>query len=182
MKLSKRTRWLLASPVLFVLLALLSYVIAGPYLAINGIRTLVASEQYGELWRFMDFDQLRESVRPQLQQQIVSGVLDHVGNRESAKTIGEVTALLAKPAIDAIVSPQGIATLLTGSALAQRVTGHVDANGKAHAVDPLKDAQTRFESTRLFTATVANAEGQPVVFEFRRTGLTWKLTGLRLPD
>ncbi len=34
----------------------------------------------------------------------------------------------------------------------------------------------------MFTATVDNAEGQPVVFEFTRSGLSWKLTGLRLPE
>ena len=81
-----------------------------------------------------------------------------------------------------MVSPQGIATLLTGSALARSVTGQVDADGKAHAIDPLENASTRFESISLFTATVRNAEGQPVVFEFRRSGISWKLAGLRLPD
>jgi hypothetical protein len=29
---------------------------------------------------------------------------------------------------------------------------------------------------------VQNAEGQPVVFEFSRTGLAWKLTGIDLPE
>jgi len=27
-----------------------------------------------------------------------------------------------------------------------------------------------------------NAEGQPVVFQFRRSGLAWKLTGIDLPE
>ena len=52
----------------------------------------------------------------------------------------------------------------------------------AQAVDPLKDAKTGYVSPSLFTATVQNAEGQPVVFEFRRDGLVWKLAGLRLPE
>ncbi|MBK6332882.1 MAG: hypothetical protein IPF45_04325 [Thermomonas sp.] len=50
------------------------------------------------------------------------------------------------------------------------------------AVDPLQNATTNFESTSLFTATVETADGKPLVFEFTRTGLAWKLTGLRLPD
>jgi len=58
----------------------------------------------------------------------------------------------------------------------------VEADGKARAADPLEGAKTRFESPSLFTATVPNAEGKPVVFEFHRDGLSWKLAGLRLPD
>ena len=178
---SKRRKWALAA-LIALLLAVLAYVVAGPYLAINGIRNLVAAGAYGELWRFVDFDRLRDSVRPQLQERIARGIVGRVGPSETARTVGDVTALIAQPAIDAMVSPAGIATLLQGSALAHRVTGGADANGDVHGVDPLKDAKTGFVSPSLFTATVLNAEGQPVVFEFRRDGLSWKLAGLRLPE
>ena len=178
---SKKLKWILVI-VIGLLPALFGYAAAGPYLAVNGIRNLVANDQYGELWRFVDFERLRENVRPQLQERIARGILGHVGQGQTGKTVSDVTALIAKPAIDAMVSPQGIATLLTGSALARELTGKVGADGKAHAVDPLEGAQTRFESTSLFTATVANAEGKPVVFEFHRDGLSWKLAGLRLPE
>ena len=62
------------------------------------------------------------------------------------------------------------------------MAGQRDADGKVRASDPLKDARARYESPSLFTATVQNADGKPVVFEFRRDGLTWKLAGLRLPE
>ena len=178
---SKRRKWSLAA-LIALLLVLSSYVVAGPYLAINGIRNLVANGQYGELWRFVDYAQLRQSLGPQLQERIARGVIGHVGNSQTGQAIGEVTSLIAQPAIDAMVSPQGVATLLTGSALARSVTGQVDADGKARAIGPLEDADTRFESASLFTATVRNAEGRPVVFEFRRAGLSWKLAGMRLPE
>ena len=180
MKLTPRTRWLLAGPLLLVLLGALAYTIAGPYLAIRSIRQLVAQEQTNELWRFVDFDALRESVRPQLQQKIAQGILARTGNSQSARNVGEITVMLAKPAIDAMSSPQGFAVLLQGSSLARSTPA--PASGKAPTNDPLKTAVTQFESTRLFTATVQNAEGQPVVFEFHRQGLTWKLDGMRLPQ
>ena len=63
-----------------------------------------------------------------------------------------------------------------------RIMEKIYADGKARAIDPLEDADTRFESASLFTATVRNAEGRPVVFEFRRAGLSWKLAGMRLPE
>lgn len=178
---SKKLKWSLVVAG-GLLLVLVGYVVAGPYLAINGLRRVVASGQYDELWRFVDYDRLRESVRPQLQARIAEGVIQRLGGRQNDRTIGQVTALIAKPVIDTMVSPQGIATLLTGSALAQRVSPGTGKDGRPPLNDPLADARTRFESPSLFTATVPNADGKPVIFEFRRDGLGWKLAGLRLPQ
>ena len=178
---NKKTKWLLAI-VALILLALLAFVAAGPWLAINGIRNVVASGNYGELWRFVDFDRLRENVRPQIQEKIARGILERTGPGGSTDALTGVTDLISKPAVDAMVSPVGVATLLRGSALVRQVSGQKDADGKVRAVDPLKGAKTGYVSPSLFTATVQNAEGQPVVFEFRRTGLAWKLTGIDLPE
>jgi hypothetical protein len=178
---NRKLKWLLAGLGL-LLLALLAFVAAGPWLAINGIRNVVAAGEYDELWRFVDFDRLRQSLTPQIQGKIADGIVDRVGTGQTADAIGGVTAMIAAPAIDAMVSPAGIATLLHGSALARRARGEKDADGKVRAADPLKDAKTRYESLSMFTATVRNAEGDPVVFEFSRSGLAWKLTGIRLPD
>ena len=178
---NKKTKWLLTIAAL-ILVALLAFVAAGPWLAINGIRNVVASGNYGELWRFVDFDRLRENVRPQIQARIARGIIERAGAGSTTDAIAGVTDLISKPAIDAMVSPVGVATLLRGTALARQIAGDKDAEGKPRAVDPLKGAKTGYVSPSLFTATVQNAEGQPVVFEFSRNGLTWKLTGIDLPE
>lgn len=178
---NKKTKWLLAIAAL-ILSALLAFVVAGPWLAINGIRNVVASGNYGELWRFVDFDQLRENVRPQLQESIARGIVERAGTGSTSTALTSVTDLISRPAIDAMVSPLGVATLLRGSVLVRQASGEQDADGKVRAPDPLKDAKARYVSPSLFTATVQNAEGKPVVFEFRRTGLAWKLTGIDLPE
>lgn len=178
---SKKLKWILAI-VIGLLLALFAYAAAGPYLAMHGIRNLVTTRQYSELWRFVDFERLRADLRPQVQERIARGILGHVGQSQTGTVVSEVTAMVAQPAIDAMVSPQGVATLLSGTALAREMTGKGRTGSAAQPVDPLEDANTRFESVSLFTATVANAEGKPVVFEFHRDGLTWKLAGLRLPE
>lgn len=177
---TRKTQWMLGGAAA-VLLALLAFVAAGPWLAINGIRNVVASGEYGQLWRFVDFERVRESVRPQLQQRIASGVMGRVPPGATAEALGGVTALLAGPAIDAMVSPAGVVTLLHGSAMVKRISGERDADGVARLRNPLDDAKTRYESPSLFTATVADDQGRPIVFEFHRSGLTWKLAGIRLP-
>ncbi|HOU65712.1 MAG TPA: DUF2939 domain-containing protein, partial [Thermomonas sp.] len=85
----KKTKWLLAIAGL-ILFALLAFVVAGPWLAINGIRNVVASGNYGELWRFVDFDQLRENVRPQIQARIARGIIERAGAGSTTDAIAGV--------------------------------------------------------------------------------------------
>ena len=174
-------KWLIAG-LCILLLAIGTYVAAGPYLAMNGIRNVVASGDYGKLPYFVDFDKLRANVTPQVQMRITRDIEQRFGRGNSASMASGVATLISEPAINAIVSPLGVATLLSGSTLANKLTGKVDPDGRVHAVDPLKDARTHYESLSRFTATVTTDEGKPLVFVFERDGLGWKLTGLVLPD
>ena len=172
---NKKIKVLLAL-LLVAALATFGYVASGPYLVISGIRHLVADNQARELPRFVDFVQLRASLGPQLRERIARDIIRKAGPGQSPQAIGEVAEMVGKTALDAIASPAGIDRLLRGDTL--RPAG-MAANA---AFDPLEHARTRFESASLFTASVPNANGKPLVFEFRRDGLNWKLTGLRLPD
>ncbi len=174
-------KWLIAGLCL-LLAALAAYTVAGPYLALNGIRNVVASGDYGKLSYFVDFPKLRDSVTPQIQSRITAQLLQRLGRGNTASAASEVVTMISKPVIDAIVSPLGVATLLTGSTLARKITGPSDKNIRARADDPLKDAKTRYVSMSQFTATVTTAERKQLVFVFEREGLRWKLTGLQLPD
>jgi hypothetical protein len=174
-------KWLIAG-LCILLLALMAYLAAGPYLAMNGIRNVVASGDYGKLSYFVDFPELRESVTPQIQERITRDIQQRLGRGNTATAATDVVRLISKPAINAIVSPLGVATLLTGSTLANKLTGKKGPDGRVHAIDPLKDAKTHYVSMSRFTATVTTDEGKPLVFVFERDGLGWKLTGLILPD
>ena len=174
-------KWLIAG-LCILLLAFAAYVAAGPYLAMNGIRNVVASGDYGKLTYFVDFPKLRESVTPQIQARIARDIQQRIARWNPSGVASSVAAEISKPAIDAIVSPLGVATLLRGTTLARKLTGKVGPDGRLHAVDPLKDARTHYASMSRFTATVTTDEGKRLVFVFERNGLDWKLTGLVLPD
>ena len=174
-------KWLIAG-LCALLLGLGGYVAAGPYLAMKGIRNVIASGDYDRLAYFVDFAKLRESVTPQIQARLGRDIQRRLGRVNTATIATDVATAISTPAINAIVSPLGVATLLTGSTLANKLTGKKGPDGRIHAIDPLKDARTHYASTSRFTATVTTDEGKPLVFEFERQGMRWKLTGLLLPD
>jgi hypothetical protein len=178
---SRIKRALIATGVLAVLL--LAYVAAGPYLAINGIRNALAERDAGALERHVDFPALRVNLKAHLEDYIVrqGGELAESGGLLGAIGL-QVASGLGGVAVDAMVTPLGLGALLQGHATWKRATGQTvdgDAYGDPQPVDPLNDAQTRFESSSRFTATVTGTDGAPVVAVFQRQGLRWKLVDVR---
>lgn len=173
-------KWLIALAI--VLALLLGYGIAGPWLAIRGIHSAIEARDPNKLERYVDFPALRANMRAKLARRLLTSATNSrgqvLGGDLGRGLIGDVT----DHAVDAMVSPMGIALLLEGRALAHRATGRGPGIGeKDDAADPLLHAKTRFESPSRFTATVDSAEGRQVVFVFERHWLGWKLSDIRLP-
>jgi len=163
---------------LIVLATLFGYAAAGPYMAIRGIHAAIEKHDFDKLQRHVDFPALREGLRTQVKQRIAASATDASGGVTGGEAGRALIDQISGRAVDAMVSPLGIATLLQGRALAHQALGAPDGN----ATDPLLQAKTRFESPSRFTATVPGEEGRPVAFVFTRRGLGWKLSDIRLPD
>ena len=174
-------KWIALTVVL--LLALGAYVVAGPYLAINGIRTALIEQDTGRLERHVDFPALRVSIKAQMQDKLARRTGDMQSNLAGAFALSIANNFVGS-GVDAMVTPLGIGALLQGRSLWKKSLGETvdgDSYSKAVPVDPLKQAVRRYESSSRFTATVLDEDGKPMVFVFKRNGLRWKLADIRLP-
>lgn len=173
-------KWLLL--VLVLLLALVGWIAAGPYMAINGIRGALERQDMSALSRHVDFPALRVNMKAHVDDYLVrqadgilpQGMLGQLGMR--------VAGGLSDAAVDTLLTPVGIAALLQGHAIAMRAQGRTvdgDSYGRTEPYDPFKEVEHRFESHDRFSATVRDARGDPLVFVFARQGLRWKLVDVR---
>lgn len=172
-------KWLVALAVVLVLL--LGYGVAGPYLAIRGIHSAIEARDPNKLERYVDFPTLRANMRAKVAKRLLAAATSPSGRVVGDDLGRTMIGAISDKAVDAMVSPMGIALLLEGRALAHRATGKAPVGEKDDAADPLLHAKTKFESPSRFTAIVDSAEGRPVVFVFERKWLSWKLSDLRLP-
>ena len=172
-------KWLAALAVVLVLL--LGYGVAGPYLAIRGIHSAIEARDPNKLERYIDFPILRANVRAKVAKRLLANATSPYGRVVGDDRGRVMIGAISDKAVDAMVSPLGIALLLEGRALAHRVTGKAPVGEKDDAADPLLNAKTKFESPSRFTATADSADGRPVVFVFERNWLSWKLSDIRLP-
>lgn len=169
---------------LVLLLALLGYVAAGPYLAIHGIRTALAEQDTGRLEKHVDFPALRVNLRAQVEDYLARQAGPEIAsNLFGTAALSGANQVLGR-GVDTLVTPMGIAAILQGRSTWKRAIGET-VGGDTYAppvpADPLKEASHRYESPSRFTATIPDADGNPVVFVFTRQGLRWRLTDIRLP-
>ncbi len=167
------------------LVALIGWIAAGPYLAIHGIRQAIESRDIPRLECYVDYPMLRANVKAQIEDRIAREIGRRFGDQAAGSMASSVAGMLSDNAVDAMVSPAGIAVLLQGRSLLERASGNVDPEGGLTAgpkpYDPLKDAKTHFASPSKFVATVHSVDGKPVDFIFERQGLRWRLTDITLP-
>ncbi|GAB3384240.1 DUF2939 domain-containing protein [Lysobacter fragariae] len=175
-------KWLILAGVL--LLLLVGYIGAGPFLTIHAIRTAVKEQDSAALSRQVDFPALRASFKLQLDNYLVR----RAGPEVQSSLLGSIALRMASGAssglVDVAATPAGLAALMEGRNFWHRLDGRRhsdDLNIPAPPRDPLEGAEYRFESPSRFTATVHNASGDPVIFVLTRQGLSWRVSDVRLP-
>ena len=184
MKGSPMKKWVVGGVLLAVVLGLCAYVVAGPYLAIHGIRTALAEQDTAKLQRHVDFPALRVNLRAQVEDYLAQ----RAGPDVSSNLFGAAALSIANQVlgrgVDTLVTPMGIAALLQGRATWKRAIGDTvggDTYAPAVPAEPLKEAEHRYESLSRFTATRPLDDGGSVVFVLSRQGLHWRLTDITLP-
>ncbi|HEV8694542.1 MAG TPA: DUF2939 domain-containing protein [Lysobacter sp.] len=175
-------KWLALALLTLALLA--GYITAGPFLAVKAIRAAIKEQNAAELSKHIDFPALRSSFRLQLDDYLVR----RAGPEMQSSVLGALALSAASGAtggiVDAMATPAGLAAVLEGRSFWHRLNGfrrNEDAFTASLPSDPLEGATYRFESPSRFTATVSNADGDPVVFVLTREGLRWKISDVRLP-
>lgn len=169
-----------------LLLGVVAYTAAGPFLTLRSIRDAVEAGDTRALGRHVDFPLVRSSVQAQLEDYVARRMADPTLPPQLREIGAQVTAGVTGGIVDMLVTPAGIGAVLQGRSIVRRVMGlppERPTAGKPSVptLDPLAGAKYDYESASRFTATVQNADGAPVVFVFTRDGLQWRLSDVRLP-
>lgn len=168
-----------------LVVALLAYVAAGPFLTVNAMRQAVESQNSAALSEHVDFPALRRNLKVQVDDYLVRRAGPEVQAHPFGAIAVQIASGVAGSAVDALTTPAGVGAMMEGRGVLHRITGggidRRDSTAHQPPRNPLQDARYGFESPSRFTATVHDDAGDPTVFVLTRDGLTWKLTDIRLP-
>ena len=186
--------------------AVLAYVAAGPYLTLRAMGRAIEARDAAALARHVDFPALQASLRAQVEDAIARRIGP---SRQDSLFEGlglQVANALAGGTVEAIATPAGLAALmqgreawdrlatLTGTGATPRATPQgppIAPSDDAPASpsvspaaprsnNPLADAEHRYEGTSRFVAVVLDSQGRPITLVLTRTGLSWKLSDIRM--
>ncbi len=167
-----------------LLVLLIAYVAAGPWIAMRGIQHAVETRDLSAMPKYINFEKLRPNIQAQMETIIAAQIANRGGMFGSAAA--GAANVVAASAAEGMVSPAGIAVLLEGDALIKRAKGDMKpgsgiASGGPKSLNAFKNAQTHYLSASTFQATVEVSDAAVVDFIFEREGFRWKLANIKLP-
>jgi Protein of unknown function (DUF2939) len=167
--------------VVSILLALVAgaSLYASPYLALYRMREAVRARDAIALTPYIDFPAVRESVKASVNARIGAEMAKDVERNPFAALGVAFAAAIVNPLVDAMVTPEGMAAMLSG----ERPSLKREAS-KTPDVDAV-DTTARYVDVDRFVLTVHQRgdASPPIEFTLERVGLAgWKVVGVRFPD
>lgn len=167
---------------LLVLALLVGAGVAGPYLTLYQLRTAIQEQDPERLADQVDFPTLRSNLKDQINARTAQAISERPDSPLSALALG-LTTQLADHAVDALITPPGLASLMAGYGPRPATVppADPDAPGTAPPADPFRDARTRFDNPNRFSVQVRTRRGDLIHFVLNRHGLKWRLSNILLP-
>ncbi len=164
---------------LLMLVLLVGAGVAGPYLTLYQLRTAIQEQDSERLADQVDFSTLRGNLKDQINARTAQAISQRPDSPLSALALGQ----LADHAVDALITPPGLASLMAGYGPRPATVPPVDpdASGTAPPADPFHDARTRFDSPNRFSVQARTRRGDLIHFVLSRHGLKWRLSNILLP-
>lgn len=173
-------KWLVSVIVLLVI-----YVFASPYLVVYQIRAATQSNDAPALAKHIDFISVRTNLKDQLNQKI-AGITSQAGDdqRPFSRFGTALAGLMVDKLVDVYVTPSGMQQLMSGkkpqspSTAPQKTPSNTPTT---HTEKPAVTSSMSYQSLNTFVVSATGKTGDRVDVVLSRQGLTWKVTNIVLP-
>jgi hypothetical protein len=158
------------------------YVAAAPYITVYQMGSAMDRRDGEALAEHIEFPSVRENLKEQMNARLLGQITGGSDEKvDGATVLGSALAVgLLEKAVDAWVTPAGIAQLMAGVEPESGETGdRGNEDGTRDA--PMADASMGYESIDKFVVRYDNQEGDEVKLVLRRRGLGWKMTEIFVP-
>ncbi|MCH7335743.1 DUF2939 domain-containing protein [Acinetobacter sp. NIPH 2699] len=186
----------LKTSIVVVLLLVVGYLFAAPYLTIYQIHQAVKNDDSTALAGHIDFPSVRQSLKDQVNAQMLKDIPQVSSSDRGLAALGAVLASsMVDKLVDVMVTPQGVSMLLQGKKLKESLPWQDKvefqpvqpsefelSSGTEKASDKKANYKARYQSFHQFAVEIQQPEQQmPVNIILQRQGLSWKVTQILLP-
>jgi Protein of unknown function (DUF2939) len=174
---------LITASIGLVLLAIVGWFFASPYLAVKNMKDAADKRDATTLSSYVNYPALKENLKTTFAASMNAKAEDKSGNPLAGFGAALASAFMG-PMIDAIITPEGLAAMMRGQkpkaagGASEPVEQDAAAKNKA---DP--DVSLGYEGLNQFAVNVSPKDKpeQKTKLIFLREGLAWKLNNVELP-
>lgn len=155
---------------------------ASPYWTVHQMETAVRDRDATALSHYVDFPAVKESLKANFSAQLNQKMGGEKDNNPLVALGMAMVGAVLNPFIDTLVSPEGLATMMSGNK-----PDPTNPQGPTNSVDRHEEPNVTkgYESLNRFVIQVSSKkkQDQKIDFVFQREGLlSWKLSTVRFPD
>ena len=169
--------------VIVIVIAILAYLYASPYLALRNMQSAAEQGDSQRLNQYIDYPSVRQSLKDQLNAHMLKE-LKQENNNEFAALGAMLAKSMTDTLLDAVITPTGVGLMLQGKNLnPSHMPDHdSDPTEKAQQEENV-DYNAHYTSMNRFVVDVKNKQrhDQRVQVVMQRDGLSWKLKELIIP-
>lgn len=174
---NKKFIWSIAA----FLLALLVYLYASPYIAINSIKNAAQAGDSEKLSKYIDYPSVRQSFKDQMNAMMVKEMANQEHNDWAA--LGAMLAsTMVDKMVDGIVTPEGMALMLQGKNLKDGLPQSTNTSQSETEEVLGTDYTKKYTGFNSFEIMIKDKEqSKSVKIHMVRDGLSWKINKIAMP-
>ena len=162
-----------------ILVLIVGYVAAGPYLTVSEIKTGIVEKDSEKLSENIEFPTLRQNMKEQFNAAMMKNAATELKNNPFAALAAGLATKMVDGIVDSFVTPSGLAALMEGKKPSKG--GNVGNTPSPKKNDLFKNARYSYDSISKFSIWVPNDKGEETRFVLKRDGFSWKLVNLVVP-
>lgn len=170
--------------VIILLIAIVAYLYASPYLVLNQMKSAAQQGDSDKLNQYIDYPSVRQSLKDQLNAYMLKE-LKQEKNNEFAKFGSMLATSMTDTLLDTVITPKGVGLMLQGKNLnpSHMSTTTVDPSEKIEKAKNDVEYKMYYSSFNRFVVNVKNTErhNQRVQVVMQRDGLSWQVKQLIIP-
>ena len=162
-----------------LLVLVVGYVAAGPYLTVWAIKTAIVEQDSEKLSENIEFSTLRQNLKDQLNAEMMKSVVTELKGNPFAALAAAFVPEIVDGFVDSFVTPSGLAALMEGKKPSKNENEGNTAPPKKDSL--FKNARYSYDSTSKCSIWVPDDKGKEARFVLQRNGLSWKLINIVIP-
>lgn len=180
--------------IITAILAFVAYWFASPYWVSYQIEQAVKNNDAAKLSSYIDFEQLKQSLKTQLEREMQQKLADNSNPQVEAFAQMFAGAFLDKM-LDSMISPQGIQMMIQGKQAYENnplmfETSQQSSTTAMSSADQTRDEVVQnepnysgaYDGLNRFVIAQDQPEGQKAGFVLTRDGMSWKMTEIVMPN